>query len=407
MISDVTALLKEISWVATHQLFCTLRRSPHDQHLATMSVQGRLINFDHITFWVGNAKQAAAYYCTHLGFEPFAYKGLETGSREVVSHVVRQDKILFLFQSPLNPGSSEMSNHMSQHGDGVKDIAFNVEDIDAVVSAARSRGATIVRDVWTEKDKNGSVRFAIIQTFGDTTHTLVERGSYKGLFLPGFELPLMKNELLTLLPSVNLLFIDHCVGNQPDGEMEPTTQWYEKSLSFHRFWSVDDKQIHTKYSALRSIVVTNEQETIKIPINEPAAGFRKSQIQEFVDYYGGAGIQHIALRSGDIISDVGNLRSRGLEFLSVPDSYYDQLKQKLKNSKVNITEDLETLKKLKILVDFDDNGYLLQIFTKPMQDRPTLFIEIIQRHNHNGFGVGNFKALFEAIEAEQAQRGNL
>lgn len=372
-----------------------------------MPVQGRLINFDHITFWVGNAKQAAAYYCTHLGFEPFAYKGLETGSREVVSHVVRQRKILFVFQSPLNPGNSEMSNHMSQHGDGVKDIAFNVEDIEAVVSAARNHGATIVRDIWTEEDQNGLVRFAIIQTFGDTTHTLVERGSYKGLFLPGFEPPLMKNELLKLLPSVNLELIDHCLGGQPDGQMESVTQWYEQSLFFHRFWSVDDKQIRTKYSALRSIIVTNEQETIKIPINEPAPGLRKSQIQEFVEYYGGAGIQHIALRSHDIISDVGNLRSRGLEFLSVPDSYYDQLKQKLKNSRVNITEDLDILKKLKILVDFDDNGYLLQIFTKPMQDRPTLFIEIIQRRDHNGFGAGNIKALFEAIEAEQSQRGNL
>ena len=369
--------------------------------------KGRLVNFDHITFWVGNAKQAASYYCNHVGFKPFAYKGLETGSREVVCHAVRQNKIIFVFASPLNPGNEVMSDHMKLHGDGVKDIAFSVEDIDSVVKAARERGAKIVKDIWKEEDDSGIVRFAVIQTFGDTTHTLIERGNYKGLFLPGYEEAIVKNVLLDSLPLPGLDLIDHCVGNQPDGEMESATQWYEKSLSFHRFWSVDDSQIHTKYSALRSIVVTNEEETIKLPINEPAPGLRKSQIQEFVDYYGGAGIQHIALKTEDIITAVGHLRSRGLEFLTVPSTYYEQLKEKLKSSKVKIAEDLAILEKLKILVDFDDNGYLLQIFTKPMQDRPTLFLEVIQRRNHNGFGAGNFKALFEAIEVEQEMRGNL
>jgi 4-hydroxyphenylpyruvate dioxygenase len=370
--------------------------------------KGRLVNFDHITFWVGNAKQAASYYCNHVGFKPFAYKGLETGSREVVSHAVRQNKIIFVFSSSLNPGNEIMSQHMSRHGDGVKDIAFAVEDIDSVVAVARERGAKIVKDIWREDDEHGFVRYAVIQTFGDTTHTLIERGSnFKGLFLPGFKEPLVKNVLLDDLPPSGLDLIDHCVGNQPDGEMESATKWYEKSLAFHRFWSVDDKQIHTKYSALRSIVVTNEEETIKIPINEPAAGLRKSQIQEFVDYYGGAGIQHIALRTEDIITSVTNLRKRGLEFLTVPSTYYEQLKDKLKSSRVKIAEDLVILEKLKILVDFDDDGYLLQIFTKPMQDRPTLFLEVIQRRNHNGFGAGNFKALFEAIEVEQELRGNL
>jgi len=301
-----------------------------------------------------------------------------------------------------------MSGHLDMHGDGVKDIAFAVEDLDAVVSAAKDRGANIVKDIWKEDDEHGSVRFAVIQTFGDTTHTLIERTkNYSGLFLPGFHGPVVHNILLDNLPSAGLDLIDHCVGNQPDGEMESATKWYEQSLSFHRFWSVDDKQIHTKYSALRSIVVTNEEETIKIPINEPAAGLRKSQIQEFVDYYGGAGIQHIALRTEDIITAVGNLKARGLEFLTVPSTYYEQLKEKLKSSKVKIAEDLAILEQLKILVDFDDDGYLLQIFTKPMQDRPTLFIEVIQRRNHNGFGAGNFKALFEAIEIEQELRGNL
>lgn len=369
--------------------------------------KGKLISFDHITFWVGNAKQAAAYYCNHMGFEPFAYKGLETGTRDVASHVVKQNDILFAFSSPLNPGNEQMSRHMSAHGDGVRDIAFSVQDLDAVVAAARERGADVLREVWEETDAGGTVRFATIRTFGDTCHTLVERGGYRGLFLPGFREPIMKNRLLASLPHIGLLVIDHCVGNQPDGGMEPATQWYEKILSMKRFWSVDDTQIHTKYSSLRSIVVTNSEETIKLPINEPAAGIRKSQIQEFIDYYGGAGIQHIALRTEDIISAVSCLRERGLEFLSVPDSYYDQLKEKLQQSRVRIAEDMDQLQKLNILIDYDDNGYLLQIFTKPMQDRPTLFLEVIQRHNHSGFGAGNFKALFEAIEAEQEQRGNL
>lgn len=368
---------------------------------------GKLIHFDHVTFWVGNAKQAAAYYCNHMGFEPFAYRGLETGTRDVVSHAVKQNEIIFVFSSPLNPGNEQMSQHLSTHGDGVKDIAFSVQDLDSVIASARKRGARIVRDIWTETDADGIVRFATIAAFSDTCHTMVERSGYKGLFLPGFRGSIVKNRLLSSLPATGLLNIDHCVWNQPDGEMEPATQWYEKTLSMKRFWSVDDKQIHTKYSSLRSIVVTNAEETIKMPINEPAAGIRKSQIQEFIDYYGGAGIQHIALRTNDIISSVSRLRDRGMEFLSVPETYYEQLKQKLQTSRVRITEDMDELQRLNILIDYDDNGYLLQIFTKPMQDRPTLFLEVIQRRNHSGFGAGNFKALFEAIEAEQAQRGNL
>lgn len=213
--------------------------------------------------------------------------------------------------------------------------------------------------------------------------------------------------LLKTLPPVGLKFVDHCVGNQPDNEMESATEWYEKVLQFHRFWSVDDSQIHTQYSALRSVVVTNYDETIKMPINEPAAGLRKSQIQEYVDYYGGAGIQHIALNTNDIISAVSNLRKRGLEFLSVPDTYYHKLREEMAKCGTVVEEDFDKLRELKILIDYDENGYLLQIFTKPTQDRPTLFFEVIQRHNHNGFGAGNFKALFEAIEADQAERGNL
>lgn len=368
---------------------------------------GKLINFDHITFWVGNAKQAASYYCTHLGFEPFAYRGLETGSRDIVSHVVKQAQVVFVFSSPLNPGNEQMSRFMSQHGDGVKDIAFAVQDLDAVVATARDRGANVLRDVWEEEDCGGKVRYAVLEAFGDTCHTLVDRSDYKGLFLPGFKKPIGRNCMLSSLPVTGIQVIDHCVWNQEDGDMEAATQWYEKTLRMKRFWSVDDSQIHTKYSSLRSIVVTNAEETIKMPINEPAAGLRKSQIQEYVEYNGGPGIQHIALRTHDIIACVTRLRERGLDFLSVPDSYYDQLKERLKQSPVRIAEDMSQLQKLNILIDYDDNGYLLQIFTKPMQDRPTLFLEVIQRHNHSGFGAGNFKALFEAIEAEQEQRGNL
>ncbi|MGH0147915.1 UNVERIFIED_CONTAM: hypothetical protein FKN15_011208, partial [Acipenser sinensis] len=339
--------------------------------------RGGFVCFDHLTFWVGNAKQAASFYCNKMGFEPVGYKGLETGSREVVCHVVKQDKIIFVFSSPLNPGNEEMGAHLVTHGDGVKDVAFTVKDCDFLVQ------------------------------YGDTTHTLVERMDYKGLFLPGFEAPLFRDPLLDTLPSGKLNFIDHVVGNQPDTELVPVVDWYEKNLLFHRFWSVDDKQLHTDFSALRSIVVANHEETIKMPINEPAMGKRKSQIQEYVEYYGGPGVQHIAMNTSDIITAIRNLKERGMEFMTVPDTYYKQLREQLRGSKTKINEDLDILEELKILVDFDEEGYLLQIFTKPVQDRPTLFLEVIQRNNHQGFGAGNFKSLFEAIEADQEARGNL
>ncbi|XP_065107187.1 4-hydroxyphenylpyruvate dioxygenase [Paramisgurnus dabryanus] len=370
--------------------------------------RGKFVKFHHLTFWVGNAKQAAVFYCDKFGFEPLAYKGLETGSREVVSHAIKQDKIIFVFESALNPGNEEMGEHLVKHGDGVKDIAFQVEDCDFLVKKAKEKGAVIVREPWIEQDSSGKVKYAIIQTYGDTTHTFVEYLSpYKGLFLPGYHEPLFRDPLLPKLPPGHLHFIDHIVGNQPDDKMVPVADWYQKCLMFHRFWSVDDKQIHTDYSSLRSIVITNYEETIKMPINEPAPGKRKSQIQEYVDYYGGSGVQHIALNTSDIIQSIVNLKARGLEFLSAPDSYYEDLRQKLKTAKIKVKEDLKRLQELKILVDFDDKGYLLQIFTKPVQDRPTLFLEIIQRYNHYGFGAGNFKSLFEAIEKDQDARGNL
>jgi 4-hydroxyphenylpyruvate dioxygenase len=300
-----------------------------------------------------------------------------------------------------------------KHGDGVKDVAFEVEDLDAVFEHAVKQGAKVVREPFTEADQHGSVRMCVLQTYGDTTHTLIDRSDYasdEDHFLPGFHKtplvePLNKNGLL---PHVPLLFIDHIVGNQPDNEMTDVATWYERVMAFHRFWSVDDSQIHTEFSALRSIVVTNYEETIKMPINEPAdSGRKKSQITEYVEYYGGAGVQHIALNTMDIIAAVSAMRARGVQFLHVPATYYKTLREHLQTAKIKIEEDMDTLEKLHIMIDYDDDGYLLQIFTKNQQDRPTVFFEIIQRHNHSGFGAGNFKSLFEAIELDQAERGNL
>ncbi|XP_034108071.1 4-hydroxyphenylpyruvate dioxygenase [Drosophila albomicans] len=367
---------------------------------------GTFLSFDHLTFYVGNAKQAASYYTTRLGFEPLGYQGLETGERRYAKHAVRQNKIVFVFVSAYTTDDKDHGLHLMQHGDGVKDVAFEVEDLNAIFNLAVSRGAEVVRNIWEEKDEHGVVRFATIKTYGDTTHTFVERNGYKGDFLPGYQQS-AQDVLLKSLPPAKLNFIDHVVGNQPDLEMESVAAWYERILQFHRFWSVDDSQIHTEYSALRSIVMANYEETVKMPINEPANGKKKSQIQEYVDYYGGAGVQHIALNTDDIIGAVSNLRARGTEFLTIPPSYYDILQEQLSHSRTNIKEDMEILKKLNILVDFDENGYLLQIFTKNTQDRPTLFLEVIQRFNHNGFGAGNFKSLFTAIEIEQEKRGNL
>eukprot|EP00163_Fabomonas_tropica_P026261 TRINITY_DN474_c0_g1_i1.p1 TRINITY_DN474_c0_g1~~TRINITY_DN474_c0_g1_i1.p1 ORF type:complete len:383 (-),score=127.33 TRINITY_DN474_c0_g1_i1:80-1228(-) len=369
---------------------------------------GRFSGFDHVTLWVGNAKQAANEYCARFGFERLAYRGLETGERDTVTHVVRQNKVVLAFSTPLNPGDNALTRHQAQHGDGVKDIAFTVDNCRGIYEKAVSRGARSVSKPVELKDEFGTVIVASVRTYGDTTHTFVERSNYKGEFLPGYQLTTDKPDpLTTITPSPNVKFIDHIVGNQPDGEMEITVEWYLNNLDFHRFWSVDDKDIHTEYSSLRSVVVADYDETIKMPINEPANGKRKSQIQEYVDFWGGAGVQHIALHTDDIINCVTQLRARGVEFLTIPETYYTHLKERLSKSPVNVKEEIDTLHKLQILVDYDDKGYLLQIFTKPTQDRPTLFFEFIQRNNHQGFGAGNFKSLFEAIEAEQERRGNL
>jgi len=368
---------------------------------------GSFYSFDHITWWVGNAKQAASYYCTRWGFKEIGYRGLETNHRDVVSHVVQLDKVVFVFRSPLNPAQKDMGDHMVMHGDGVRDVAFTVDDARGIYNKAVSRGAKSIREPWEERDEDGYVVMATIQTYGDTLHTFVERKNYKGLFLPNYAKPTFEDPLDKILPPTKLTFVDHCVGNQPDNEMISAVEWYQKILDFHRFWSVDDKQIMTEYSALRSIVVTDYDERVKMPINEPAEGKKKSQIQEFVEYYGGSGVQHIAIQTNSIIESITNLRARGVEFLTIPPTYYENLKLRLQSSPVKIKEDLSVLEKLHILVDYDDQGYLLQIFSKPLQDRPTVFLEVIQRNNHQGFGAGNFKALFEAIEIEQLRRGNL
>ncbi|KAI8097163.1 4-hydroxyphenylpyruvate dioxygenase [Halteromyces radiatus] len=372
--------------------------------------------FDHLRFTVTNAKQAASFYCTRLGFKHFAYRGLETGSRDTAAHAVKAGDAIFVFESPIQPHlQQEMAQEIARRGDGVKDVAFTVDDCKAVYEKAVARGAISVRAPEAFTDEDGTVIMATLKTYGDVEHTLIERKNYNGVFLPGFKDSLTslryEDPLEKILPSVPLAFIDHVVGNQPDDMMESAASFYENAFDFHRFWSVDDKQVHTEYSALRSVVMADPAERIKVPINEPALGKKKSQIQEFVDFYGGAGVQHIAINTSDIITSITNLRARGCDFLTIPDKYYDNLRKALavhnQTAKRPVVEDLDILQKLKIMVDYDENGYLLQIFTRPLEDRPTVFVEIIQRRNHNGFGAGNFKSLFESLELEQDLRGNL
>lgn len=370
---------------------------------------GRFQGFDYLEFWCSNAKQAATYYNTRFGFKTVAYRGLETGSRQVSTWVIQQNKIRMAFSSPLNPVDNEISQAIAIAGDFIRDVAFTVEDCEALYNKAISRGAVSVRapETLTEEGVEGSVIVATVKTYGNAVHTFVQRNGYNGVFMPGFRAVTTVDPVLELLPETKLDFIDHIVGNQSDDEMNPVVEWYERVLDFHRFWSVDDKQVSTEYSSLRSIVVTDYDEAVKMPINEPAPGLKKSQIQEFVEYHGGAGVQHVALNTDNIMVSIPNLRARGVEFLTIPPKYYTNLRLRLKKSAVVIAEDLDEIERNGLLVDFDDKGYLLQLFTKPVEDRPTLFFEIIQRRNLSGFGAGNFKALFESIEREQEARGNL
>lgn len=362
-----------------------------------------LLGTDYVEFYVGNAKQAAHFYKTAFGFQSYAYKGLETGSKETVSYVLKQDKIRLVLTTPLN-SKHPINEHIVKHGDGVKVVALWVEDAKSAWEETTKRGAKSYLAPQVETDEFGEVVRAGIYTYGETIHMFVERKNYNGQFLPGF----VKWESDYNPAPVGLKYIDHMVGNVGWGEMNTWVKWYEDVMGFVNFLSFDDKQIHTEYSALMSKVMSNGNGRIKFPINEPAEGKKRSQIEEYLDFYEGAGVQHIAVATDDIISTVSDLRSRGVEFLSIPpEEYYRAVPGRLEEFSHELREDIETLKSLGIMIDADEEGYLLQIFTKPVEDRPTLFFEIIQRMGARGFGAGNFKALFESIEREQEKRGTL
>jgi 4-hydroxyphenylpyruvate dioxygenase len=356
----------------------------------------KLKRVHHVEFWTGNAKQSSFFYRKAFGFSQLAYSGLETGNRETASYVLSQGKIRFVITSPLTP-SHPASDHIKNHGDGVRDIALLVEDADFAFEEAVRRGARPAVEPHDGTDANGSIRRASIHTYGDTLHTFISYRDYNGPFLPGFAPAEVAGE------GAGLLIVDHIVGNVEFGKMNVWAEWYSKVMGFSRYITFDDKDISTEYSALMSIVMSDDNRVVKFPINEPAPGRKKSQIDEYLDWYGGAGVQHVALLCGDIIETVKKLKANGVEFLSVPDSYYEELPHRVGE----IEEPMEKIRELNILVDKDDEGYLLQLFTKPVEDRPTVFFEIIQRKGSRGFGKGNFKALFESIEAEQAKRGNL
>lgn len=359
----------------------------------------QILGTHHVELFVGNAKQAAFYYQKAWGFRIVAYQGLETGARDRVSYVLEQDRIRLVLTSPLGPGG-EINTFLDRHGDAVRDIAFMTTDATAAFRATTSQGAEAVHEPREIRDDHGAAVVATIKAYDDVRHTFVQSEGYRGSYLPGFGAPV---GLSQQVEPVGLNYIDHMVNNMAEGDMERTVEWYQKVFGFHRFWTVDDKDIRTDYSALRSIVVANENERIKMPVNEPAAGLRKSQIQEYLDYNVDAGVQHLAFRTKDIIATVRKLRANGVEFLQVPDAYYEALPDRVGE----IDEPIEALRENGILVDRDDDGYMLQLFTKPIQDRPTLFYEIIQRKGSESFGKGNFRALFESIEREQERRGNL
>lgn len=353
---------------------------------------------DHIEFYVGNAKQASLYYQHCFGFSLVAYAGPETGIRDRASYVLQQDKIRLVLTTSIQPGT-EIANHVAKHGDGVKVLALWVDDATKSFNETVVRGATPAFPPQTISDEHGEVVISAIHTYGETLHTFVERKNYKGPFLPGYK---AVQSSFKANP-IGLKYVDHCVGNVELGKMNTWVDFYEKVMGFKLLITFDDKDISTEYSALMSKVVSNGNGYIKFPINEPAEGKKKSQIDEYLDFYKGAGVQHIAIATDDIIKTVGELRRRGVEFLYVPDNYYTDVMDRVGT----INESLEELKKLNILIDRDEEGYLLQIFTKPVEDRPTVFFEIIERNGAKSFGKGNFKALFESIEREQALRGNL
>src|SRR5687767_9103350 len=374
--------------------------TPTQPTLAEVAASGgnplKLKRIHHVEFWVGNAKQAAFFYRKAFGFSQLAYSGLETGNRQFASYVLAQNKVRWVLTTPLS-GEHFASDHIRRHGDGVRDIGLLVEDADFAFSEAVRRGAQPVLEARDESDDRGAIRRAAIKTYGDTIHSFISYKNYDGAFLPGYTAADVGGE------STGIAAIDHCVGNVELGAMNRWADWYSKVMGFSRYITFDDKDISTEYSALMSIVMSDDSQVVKFPINEPASGKKKSQIEEYLDWYTGPGVQHVALLCRDVIETVSRLRANGVEFLSIPDSYYEELPDRIGA----IEESLDKLKALGILVDKDEEGYLLQIFTKPLQDRPTVFFEIIQRKGSRGFGKGNFRALFESIEREQAKRGNL
>jgi 4-hydroxyphenylpyruvate dioxygenase len=357
------------------------------------------LEFDHLEFWVGNAKQAAHFYCTAFGFVPLAYAGPETGVKGRASYVVRQHGLTLVLTSSLVP-DDPIADHVKRHGDGVRDVALHTSDAGEAFRIVVAGGARPVAEPATRADDDGWVVEAQVATFGDTVHTFIERDAYRGAWLPGYG---PWSAVLPPAEDVGLQRIDHCVANVGWGEMDRWCDYYAKAFNFTQLIGFDDKDISTEYTALRSKVMQNATGKVKIPINEPAEGLKRSQIEEYLEFYGGPGVQHVAIATDDIVETVRALRANGVELLDTPSSYYEKLGERVGA----IEEDVAILRELSILVDKDDRGYMLQIFTKPLQDRPTLFFEIIQRRGSLSFGKGNFKALFVSIEQEQAKRGNL
>jgi 4-hydroxyphenylpyruvate dioxygenase len=356
----------------------------------------KLKRIHHVEFWVGNARQAAYFYRKAFGFSQVAYAGLETGQRQRASYAMSQGKANFLLTTPMTPDDAA-AEHIRKHGDGVRDIALEVADADQAFEEAVRRGALPAEEPRDVTDEHGTIRRAAVHTYGDTIHSLISYKGYKGPFLPGYAAAPIAGD------DCGILRVDHIVGNVELGKMQFWADYYTKVFGFHRYITFDDKDISTEYSALMSIVMSDDSHSVKFPINEPAAARNKSQIQEYIEAYGGAGAQHIALQCKDVVQTVGKLQRNGLDFLRVPDTYYDALPSRVGPVEESVAE----LKSLGILVDRDEEGYLLQIFSKPVEDRPTVFFEVIQRKGSRGFGKGNFKALFESIEMEQARRGNL
>ena len=369
-----------------------MESNPNDQDFLP------LLGTDYVEFYVGNAKQAAHFYKTAFGFQSYAYSGPETGDKEKVSYVLVQNKVRLVLTTPLHP-TGTIAEHVNKHGDGVKAVALMVNDATDAFEQTVKRGAKPYMEPTTREDADGKIVMSGIHIYGDTVHLFVERKEYKGTFMPGFKVW----ESHYNPSDVGLQYIDHCVGNVGWNQMNTWVSFYEDVMGFKNILTFDDKQISTEYSALMSKVMSNGNGFVKFPINEPAEGKKKSQVEEYLDFYKDAGVQHIAIATQDIIATVTALSERGVEFLKVPGTYYDELLDRIGP----IDEDLAPLRKLGILVDRDDEGYLLQIFTKPVEDRPTLFFEIIQRKGAKSFGAGNFKALFEALEREQELRGNL